>query len=448
MRRGNDPVELGQHLVGQIQQTAGHDVHLDAGQEVEAFAEQRLSGFLHHLHVGHGLVGIETNSHPDGLRVIGDRQIRKSPRNRGLGHLSRSGMPVGGVSMRMDVALQLCERDEHRQRASRRNLNFALILAQLGRDPLQTKPSVDLFLGRTRDGVATSDGSKPVLGETQALASCSLAQRHVVRLRTREVLQERTPLRRFDHPQIHLHPVVQDDRGLRIAKRRHVLHARVLGKTLEKRCRVVGGSDEIDVADRLLATTQRAGDLGRHATRLCSQHRDERLGSLECVVEQDHVLTRTAPGLQRLENPQFLLLAKPLQFADVPRLAGRLECLGGIDAELGVEPLGGLWSNARHPHHLDEAVRIDSAQLLQRSHRARRQQLVDLSRDRSTNIRELRQAPFGCHPLDRLGRRPKPFGRLPIRNHLVDDCPIELGQAPKQVEEVRDLRVTHGHQRL
>ena len=32
MRRGNDPVELGQHLVGQIQQTAGHDVHLDAGQ--------------------------------------------------------------------------------------------------------------------------------------------------------------------------------------------------------------------------------------------------------------------------------------------------------------------------------------------------------------------------------------------------------------------------------
>ena len=350
--------------------------------------------------------------------------------------------------MRVDVALQLGERDEDRQRASRRNLDFALVLAQLGRNPLQAKLSVDLFLSRTRDSVATGDGSKPVLGEAQALASCSLAQRHVVRLRTSEVLEHGAPLRGIDHPQILLHPVVQDDRGLRVAKRRHVLHTRVLGKTLEKRRRVVRGCNEIDVADRLLATTQRASDLGRHTAGLGTQHRDERLGSLECVVEQDHVLTRTAPGLQRLENPQFLLLAKPLQLADVPRLAGRLECLGGIDAELGVEALGGLWSNARHPHHLDEAVRIDGAQLLERGHRARRQQLVDLGRDRSTNIRELRQAPFGCHPLDRLGRRPKPFGRLPIRNHLVDDCPVELGQAPQQVEEVCDLRVTHGHQRL
>ena len=350
--------------------------------------------------------------------------------------------------MRMDVALQLCERDEHRQRASRRNLNFALILAQLGRDPLQTKPSVDLFLGRTRDGVATSDGSKPVLGETQALASCSLAQRHVVRLRTGEVLQERAPLRRLDHPQIDLHPVVQHDRGLRVAKRRDVLHTRVLGKTLEERRRVVRGGNEIDVADRLLATTQRAGDLGRHTAGLGTQHRDERLGSLECVVEQDHVLTRTAPGLQGLENPGLLLLAEPLQLAHMPCLAGRLERLGGIDAELGVEPLGGLWSNARHPHHLDQAVWIDGAQLLERSHRARRQQLVDLGRDRSTNIGELRQAPLGCHPLDRLGRRPKAFGRLAVGNHFVDDCSVELGQAPEQVEQVGDLRVTHGHRRV
>ena len=66
-------------------------------------------------------------------------------------------MAVGGIGVRMDVALQLGERDEHRQRASRRNLNFALVLAQLGRNPLQAKLSVDLFLRRTRDGVATGD---------------------------------------------------------------------------------------------------------------------------------------------------------------------------------------------------------------------------------------------------------------------------------------------------
>ena len=350
--------------------------------------------------------------------------------------------------MAVQIALEILQLDELRQRAVGRSLDLSLVLAQLGRNPRKAEALVDVGLLRAWLGLAAVDRREAVLGQAQALVAGALAQRHVVRLRAGEVLQQRAPLRRVDHAQVYLHAVVQHDRRLGVAECDHVLHARVPGEALEQRAWVVRRRHEVDVADDLLAATQRAGNLGLATARLGAQRLDQHLRTIERVVEQDHVLARTAAGVERVEDRLLLLRAESLQLAQLARLARGLERVGRVDAELGVETLGGFRANARHAHHLDEAVRVLLAQLLERLQRAGLAVLIDLGRDRRADAGQVGETPLLRHALNRLGRGAELVGSAAIRDHLVDDRAVELRQARQEVEEVGDLAVLHRHDRL
>ena len=160
------------------------------------------------------------------------------------------------------------------------------------------------------------------------------------------------------------------------------------------------------------------------------------------------MLARTATGVERIEDRLLLLRAEARQLAQLARLAGGLERVRRVDAQLGVQTLGGLRADAGHAHHLDQAVRVLLAQLLERLQRAGLAVLIDLGRDRRADTRQVNETPFLRHALDRLGRGPELVGRAAIRDHLVDDRAVELRQARQEVEEVGDLAVLHRHDRL
>ena len=142
-------------------------------------------------------------------RVVGDRQVLPAALARRLDHLLERLAPVGQRRVAVQVAAQVLERDELRQRALRRRLELAAALAQLRRDPLEAEPLVDLLLGRAAGRLAGVVVEDPVLAHVQPAPDGGLAQLHVVGLGAGEVLEHVAELVRLDHLQVDLHARVR-----------------------------------------------------------------------------------------------------------------------------------------------------------------------------------------------------------------------------------------------
>ena len=153
-------------------------------------------------------------------RVVGDREVLVGRARRAAAAISSSGRgAVGQRRVGVQVAAQVVELDQLRQPAAgrRRRLELAAALAQLGRDPVEPERRVDLLLGRAAHRLAGRVVEDPVLGDVQAAAHGRLAQRHVVRLGAREVLEDVAELVGLDDPQVDLHARVRDDARARLA---------------------------------------------------------------------------------------------------------------------------------------------------------------------------------------------------------------------------------------
>src|SRR5205085_8006194 len=94
---------------------------------------------------------------------------------------------------------------------------LATVLAQLRRDVRVTEEGVELLLAPGLEGFPGLDGLDAVLGDRQAAPDRVLAQRDVVVLRAREVLQQVAERLRRDDAQVEAEPVVRDDGRLRVA---------------------------------------------------------------------------------------------------------------------------------------------------------------------------------------------------------------------------------------
>ena len=107
MDRCDDPVEFGEHLVGQIERAIVEDVHLDTTKDADA-ADARcdcvdFSPLLAQAR------RVEPVGHREALRVVSQREIFKAGAASADRHLLDRGPPVGPRGMRMQVAAQISQ---------------------------------------------------------------------------------------------------------------------------------------------------------------------------------------------------------------------------------------------------------------------------------------------------------------------------------------------------
>ena len=101
------------------------------------------------------------------------------------------GAAVGGRRVHVQVAAQVLERDQPRQRAGLGRLDLAAILAQFRRDERQAERLVDAFLGLAGHERTVVHPVEAVFVQLEAALDGAVAKRDVVALRAGEVLERR-----------------------------------------------------------------------------------------------------------------------------------------------------------------------------------------------------------------------------------------------------------------
>ena len=79
--------------------------------------------------------------------MVGHRDVRVALVARAADHRGEGVAPIGPVRVRMEIALQVLDRDQDGQRVRERGVDLAVILAELGRDPIHAERGVDVLLG-------------------------------------------------------------------------------------------------------------------------------------------------------------------------------------------------------------------------------------------------------------------------------------------------------------
>ena len=110
-----------------------------------------------------------------------------------------------------------------------RRLDLALVLAQLGRNPVEAQRPVDLLFGRARHPLVALEPEQAVFVERQPELQRPLPQRDVVVLAAREILHRRAEALLRQRPDVHLDALQPDLRaGLVRALAQHLVHPRML----------------------------------------------------------------------------------------------------------------------------------------------------------------------------------------------------------------------------
>ena len=90
---------------------------------------------------------IEAIGHPESDRVVGHRDVRVALVARTVDHVAKGVPAIGPIGVRVQITLQLLDAHERGQGVRERRIDLAVILAELGRDPIHAERGVDLFLG-------------------------------------------------------------------------------------------------------------------------------------------------------------------------------------------------------------------------------------------------------------------------------------------------------------
>ena len=93
------------------------------------------------------LLGRDVVAEPVAGRVVGDRQVLVSALARGQRHLLDRVVTVGGHRVAVQVAADVLQLDQPRQRPVAGGLQLAAVLAQLRLDVGEAEALVDLLLG-------------------------------------------------------------------------------------------------------------------------------------------------------------------------------------------------------------------------------------------------------------------------------------------------------------
>ena len=340
-----------------------------------------------------------------------------------------------------------------RQRRRRRRLELAAALAQLGRDPRQAEPRVDLLLGRAAHRLARLVVEDPVLGDVQPAADRRLAQLHVVRLGAGEVLQHVAELVGLDDLEVDLHP--------RVGRTRAPFSPddstdSTSGSSASAAASAAGssrGGDDVEVLDRVGAAAQRAGELDAVGGRVRAQRADDLLGDAGARESSRRAAAacRRAPAASTSSSCLLDLRrrSRAARGSAGSRHAARSASSESI-AELVVEPARALGPEARQVRDRDQPGRV-LARAASRRPGCRRSRSSAWSFSSSVlpipaQLGRAALAGQRGHGHRRVAHR---LGRVAVGDHAVLDGAVELVEVAELVEGGGDLGVREvGHGRL
>ena len=157
--------------------------------------------------------------------MIRDGDVLVAQRARRFGHFFERGAAVGGGGVHVEVAANVALLHQLRQRMRLGQFDFAVVLAQLGRNPVEAQRAVDLFFGFARDAHVVFGAEQPVLAQLEAHADGALPQRDVVLFAAGEILHGRAEARVFERAHIHLQAFAAElDAGLVDTAPQHFMH--------------------------------------------------------------------------------------------------------------------------------------------------------------------------------------------------------------------------------
>ena len=123
MDRRDDDVELGEAVVGEIEAAVGEDVAFDSGEQREVLEASvqcpNARGVLERPAL------VEAIGHGERLAVVGDGDVLATEAMRGLRHRGQVVSPVGLRRVHVQIATQIGERDERRQRSAASGLDLS-----------------------------------------------------------------------------------------------------------------------------------------------------------------------------------------------------------------------------------------------------------------------------------------------------------------------------------
>ena len=137
-----DPVELGQHVVGQVEPAVGQDVALDPAQHAERRQPRVGGGDL--LALAADFVGGQPADGTDGRRVVADREVLVAALDRGARHLLDAGRPIGVVGVAVHRAAHVVLADQGLgELAGVGGPQLVRAVADLGRKPGEIEAGVE-----------------------------------------------------------------------------------------------------------------------------------------------------------------------------------------------------------------------------------------------------------------------------------------------------------------
>lgn len=180
-----------------------------------------------------------------------------------------------------------------------------------------------------------------------------------------EIEQGEGKLLVLDHSKVHLDAGLQSYAALGLALGEDVLDLRVGDEFFHQRRGVaLQAGQDVDVADRLLAAPQAAGDRGADHLGVLFDEGQE-LGRLPPGDVEEEAARGLLQHLDALEDVLLGLGAEALQVQQAVLLAGVLELAQVVQVELLVEDLGLLGAEAGDLQELEDARRDRAAQLQQ-----------------------------------------------------------------------------------
>ncbi len=326
-----------------------------------------------HFLAGHPL-------HEQVRRVIGDGVVRVTAGTGCRHHVRQRGHAVGEAGVGMQVAADIGVGDHDRELAAEGGLHLAGVFAQCRRHPGQAEPVIDLLLGPGDDQLTADRVEQAVLRQLEFLADGDLADPHVVRLRSGEVLQGGSPGIQRDHPQVHLQPAISADRRLGVTAPDDLGDPWQPGERGHQRSRVPRGREHVHVADGFPKAAQRACVRAPQAPGGCADGSDNARGQVVGDVQQ-HALAGAFHQLDATQQLLFALGPESLEARQLARVDGLGELGNRADLEFGVKLQRAFRPERRDPCQVPDPGGDLRASFFKRADGAGRGELADLLGD-------------------------------------------------------------------
>jgi hypothetical protein len=317
-------------------------------------------------------------------------------------------------------------------------LNLAPRLAQLRRNPWKADRVIHLLLGAPRDAARPAEDA--VLVDLETMFQTERANRDVVRFGTGEVVQRGAKRDRWNHPEIHLQATIEHHGASRRSLRLHLFHAAVRGESCDDGVWPGGRDENVNIADRILPAAVAAGHLEARYGRTRFQMSEQRLHIGISLVEAPPSGMSVKRG-NPVEDLLFGGVFDARQCAKPSAFRGGFKFVERRHAQLAVDLLGSLRTQAGNAQHLHKPFRDLSRELLQQGQCARFEDRADLAGEVGTDPGQLVEPTFGRH---RCGWHRQCFNRArccAVRPYAERVLALNLEQVGDLLEDTCDVDV-------